>query len=184
MLSAQSPSWPGTDLLPPVDYLQLRWYAACTFPRHEKCVALHLQQRGFDYFLPVYQETHRWKDRRKIVEMALFPGYVFVRMTLKQQPGVLQLASVARLVSFQGRPAALPDAEIEALRNGLAENLHAEPHPYLKLGRRVQITSGPLAGTAGILLRKKQSFRVVLSIEMIKRSVAVELDVSDIAPAS
>jgi transcription antitermination factor NusG len=78
----------------------------------------------------------------------------------------------------------LPDAEIEALRNGLAENLHAEPHPYLKLGRRVQVTGGPLAGVAGILVHKKQSFRVVLSIEMIQRSVAVEIDIRDIAPAS
>ena len=184
MLNAQSPIGRCTDLVPPADYLQPRWYAACTFPRHEKCVALQLQQRGFDHFLPLHQEVHRWKDRRKIVELALFPGYVFVRMALKEQLGVLQMPSVARLISFQGRPAALPDAEIEALRNGLAENLHAEPHRYLELGRKVQITGGPLAGATGILVRKKQSLRVVLSIAMIQRSVAVEIDFRDIAPAS
>jgi transcription termination/antitermination protein NusG len=184
MISALSPTALCPEPTGNASYVQPHWYAAYTFPRHEKCVAQQLQQRGFDHFLPLHQEVHRWKDRRKIVQLALFPGYVFVRMTLKDQLGILQMASVARLVSFQGRPAALPDAEIEALRNGLAENLHAEPHPYLKLGRRVQVTGGPLAGVAGILVHKKQSFRVVLSIEMIQRSVAVEIDIRDIAPAS
>jgi transcription antitermination factor NusG len=182
MISAQSPTSSGTDLVAQADRSQPHWYAAYTFPRHEKCVALQLQRRGFDHFLPLHQEVHRWKDRRKIVELALFPGYVFVRMSLKEKLGVLQTASVARLVSFQGRPAALPDAEIEALRNGLAVNLRAEPHPYLELGRKVQITGGPMAGATGILVRRKQSFRVVLSIAMIQRSVAVEIDVRDIAP--
>ena len=180
---AQSPTKPRTDLVPPAAYHEPHWYAACTLPRHEKCVAQQLRQKGLDHFLPLQREAHRWKDRRKIVEVALFPGYVFVRMALKEQLAVLQMASVARLVSFQGRPSALSDDEIEALRKGLAENLRVEPHAYLSVGKRVRIIGGPLAGVAGILVRKKQSVRLVLSIDMIMSSVAVEVDVRDVAPA-
>lgn len=184
MISSQPSAIFCNESIEPTNDLRPRWYAAYTFARHEKCVALQLQQRGFDHFLPIHQEVHRWKDRRKVVEMPLFPGYVFVRMCVSEQVRVLQVASVAQLVSVQGKPVALPDAEIDVLRNGLSENLHAEPHPYLRVGRRVHITRGPLAGASGVLVRKKQGFRVVLSVEMIMRSVSVEIDIQDVAPAS
>jgi len=106
-----------------------------------------------------------------------------VRMALRDRLQVLQLPGVVQLVSFGGKPAALPDAEIEALRNGLAGNLCAEPHPYLTVGRRVRVRSGSVAGLEGILLRRKQKFRVVLSIQLIQRSVAIEVDEADIEPA-
>jgi transcription antitermination factor NusG len=124
----------------------------------------------------------RWKDRRIQLELALFPGYVFVHIALRDRLQVLQLPGVVQLVSFGGKPAALPDAEVEALRNGLARNLCAEPHPYLTVGRRVRVRAGSVAGLEGILLRRKQKFRVVLSIQLIQRSVAIEVDEADIEP--
>jgi transcription antitermination factor NusG len=126
--------------------------------------------------------VRRWKDRRKELELPLFPGYVFVHMALRDRLQVLQLPGVVHFVSFHGKPAPLPTAEIEALRNGLVRNALAEPHPYLRVGRRVRIHSGPMAGMDGVLVRRKDKFRVVLSIHLIQRSVAVEVDEAEIEP--
>jgi len=166
----------------PSEYLSSRWYAAYTSPRHEKRVAQQMEGRQIHCFLPLYKSVRRWKDRRKQLELPLFPGYVFVHMALKDRLQVLQLPGVVQFVNFNGKPAPLPDAEIEALRNGLARNLCAEPHPYLKIGRRVRVHSGPIAGLEGILVRRKDKFRVVLSIHLIQRSVAVEVDEAEIEP--
>jgi transcription antitermination factor NusG len=150
--------------------------------RHEKQVALQLEERRVSCFLPVYRSVRRWKDRRKELDLVLFPGYVFVHLDLKDRLRVLQVPSVVRLVSFNGYPAPLPDDEIEALSNGLAKGVRAEPHPYLKVGHRVRVKYGPLAGTQGILVRRKDKFRIVLSIDLIMRSVAVEVDEADVEP--
>jgi len=160
--------------------LQVRWYAAYVCSRHEKQVVSQLQERKIDCFLPVYRSLRRWKDRRKELELVLFPGYVFVHLDLKDRLRVLQLPSVVRFVSFHGQPAPLPDSEIEILSNGLASGIRAEPHPYLKIGHKVRVRSGPMAGAQGILIRKKDKFRVVLTIDLIMRSVAVEVDEADI----
>jgi len=112
----------------------------------------------------------------------LFPGYVFVHLDLKDRLRVLQVPSVVRFVSFNGHPAPLPQVEIESLISGLAKGVRAEPHPYLKVGHRVRVKYGPLAGAQGILVRRKEKFRVVLSIDLIMRSVAVEVDEADIEP--
>jgi len=159
-----------------------RWYAAYTAPRHEKRVAQQMLGYRIDCFLPLYKSIRRWKDRRKQLELALFPGYVFVRIELGDRLRVLGLPGVVQIVSFNGKPAPLPDAEIEALRSGLIKNAWIEPHPYLKIGRRVRLHSGPMAGVEGILVRRKDKFRVVLSIDLIMRSVAVEVDEADIEP--
>jgi transcription antitermination factor NusG len=162
--------------------LQSHWYAAHVCSRHEKQVARQLEERRVSCFLPVYRSVRRWKDRRKELDLVLFPGYVFVHLDLKDRLRVLQVPSVVRFVSFNGHPAALPDGEIEALNNGLAGGVRAEPHPYLKVGRRVRVKYGPLAGAQGILVRRKDKFRVVLSIDLIMRSVAVEVDEADVEP--
>jgi transcription antitermination factor NusG len=162
--------------------LQIRWYATYVCSRHEKQVLSQLQERNISCFLPVYRSVRRWKDRRKELELVLFPGYVFVHIDLKDRLRVLQLPSVVRFVSFHGQPAPLPDAEIEILSKGLASGIRAEPHPYLKVGHHVRVRSGPLAGAQGILVRRKDKFRVVLSIDLIMRSVAVEVDEADIEP--
>ena len=162
--------------------LQVHWYATHVYSRQEKQVVSQLQERNVDCFLPVYRSVRRWKDRRKELDLALFPGYVFVHMDLKDRLRVLQLPSVVRFVSFGGHPAPLPDAEIEALSNGLASGIRAEPHPYLKVGQRVRVRSGPMVGAQGILVRRKDRFRLVLSIDLIMRSVAVEVDEADVEP--
>jgi transcription antitermination factor NusG len=170
---------PDSDAVAP---LESHWYAAHVCSRHEKQVARQLEERRVSCFLPVYRSVRRWKDRRKELDLVLFPGYVFVHLDLKDRLRVLQVPSVVRFVSFNGHPAPLPDSEIEALNTGLAGGVRAEPHPYLSVGRRVRVKYGPLAGAQGILVRRKDKFRVVLSIDLIMRSVAVEVDEADVEP--
>jgi transcription antitermination factor NusG len=162
--------------------LSAGWYAAYTNARHEKKVASQLQERRIEHFLPVYRSVRRWKDRRKELDLVLFPGYVFVHLALADRLRVLQLPGVVRFVSFNGQPAPLPGAEIEALRNGLAQGVRAEHHPYLTVGRRVKVTHGPMAGAQGILLRTKNNCRIVISIDAIMRSIAVEINEEDVTP--
>jgi len=171
----------ATDLLGQDQVMsQTHWYAAYTCARHEKCVAAELGGRGVEHFLPLYSSLRRWKDRRVSVDLPLFPGYVFVRLALRDRLRVVQIPSVVRLVGFGGLPTALPDTEMEAVRAGLSQGLRAEPHPYLTVGRRVRLRSGPLAGAEGILLRRKGNFRVVVSLELIQRSVAVDVDAANV----
>jgi transcription antitermination factor NusG len=158
------------------------WYATYTHARHEKKVAQQLEERRIEHFLPVYRSARRWKDRRKELDLVLFPGYVFVRLSLAERLRVLQLPGVVRFVSFNGQPAALLGADIEALRNGLMQGVRAEHHPYLTVGRRVKVVHGPLAGAQGILLRAKNNCRIVISIDAIMRSVSVEIDEEDVTP--
>lgn len=159
---------------------EVNWYVLYTCPRHEKRIAEEMERRRISCFLPLYRSVRRWKDRRKELELALFPSYVFVQIALRDKLRVLELPGVVHFVTFAGRPAPLPDREIESLRNGLAGGMH--PHPYLKIGRRVRVRSGPLSGAQGILVRRKDKFRLVLSIDLIMRSVAVEVDESDVEP--
>lgn len=156
------------------------WYAAYTCARHEKHVRRQLEEKHIACFLPLYRSVRRWKDRHKELELVLFPGYVFVHIAPEDCLRVLQTPSVVRFVSFSGHPAALNDDEIESLRHGVANGVRTEPYPYLKIGRKVRVNRGPLAGTEGILLRKKDKFRIVLSIDLIMRSVAVEVHAADL----
>lgn len=156
------------------------WYVTCTFPRHEKRVAQQLAEHGIGAFLPLYATARRWKDRRKVIDLPLFPGYVFVQMKVEDRTDILRLPGVVRLICFQGRPARIESSEIANLRYGLIGRGVAQPHPYLKIGRRVRVRSGPMAGLEGILVRKKDLFRVVLSVSLIQRSVSVEVDQVDI----
>jgi transcription antitermination factor NusG len=164
----------------PRAYSDPRWYAAYTRANHERRIAEELRVREVEHFLPQYSSVRRWKDRRVTLELPLFPGYVFVRMAMRDRLQVQTVPGVARLVGFDGTPAALPDDEIEALRTSLGKAVRAEPHPYLTAGRRVRLRSGPLAGMEGVLLRRKGSFRLVISIELIQRSVAVDADAADV----
>ena len=166
----------------PVAYSEQRWYAAYTSANHEKRVAEQLGVRAVEHFLPVYESVRRWKDRRVTLQMPLFPGYVFVRVALRDRLQVQQVPGVAHLVGFAGSPAALPDEEIEALRARLNSGVRVEPHPYLSVGRRVQVSRGPMAGMQGILLQRKGKLRVVISIELIQRSVALEMDEANLQP--
>jgi transcription antitermination factor NusG len=167
----------------PVQHYQPRWYAAHTSANREKRVAEQFQLRRIDHFLPVYSSVRRWKDRQVQLELPLFAGYVFVRLALRDRLQVLEVPGVARLVGFSGSAVALPDEEIDALRRSVGCGVRAAPHPYLTVGRRVRVMAGPLTGQEGILLRWKGNWRVVLSVELIQRSIAVEVDTATLEPA-
>ena len=156
------------------------WYAVSVRPRHEKAVTIHLENRGLTCFLPVYRSVRSWKDRRKELDMVLFPGYIFVRLDLRNRIRVLQAPGAVRFVTFQGHPAPVQDSQLQALASGLTAGLRAEPHPYLRRGRRVRVVRGPLANTEGILVRRKERFRLVLSVDLIMRSVMLEVDESEV----
>jgi len=159
------------------------WYAVYTCSRHEKRVAEHLEGRAVEVFLPQYETVSRWKDRRVCLNLPLFPGYLFVHIQLCERVRVLEVPGVVRLVGANGQPAALPDCELEKLRDGLSGSLRAEPHPFLAAGRRVRIVRGPLDGLVGILLRHKGQYRVVISLDLIQRSICVDVDITDVVPA-
>jgi len=158
------------------------WYVVYTRANHEKRVAEQLEYRSIEHLLPLYESVRRWKDRRMQLQMPLFPGYVFVRFSLHNRLQVLQVPGVVRLVGFDGQPEPLAESEIEKLRDRLSGGVNVEPHPYLTVGRRARIRRGPLEGCEGILIRRKGKYRVVISIEMIMRSVVADVDLVDIEP--
>lgn len=160
-----------------------RWLAAYTNSRHEKVVARQCAERQIEAFLPLYSAVHRWKNRCQArIELPLFPNYVFIHIDPVQRVRVLEVPGVLSLVGFGSRPAELPDFEIEALRSGIGER-RIEPHPYLAVGQRVVINGGPMMGMEGIFVRRKNNCRVVLSLDAIMRSVAVEVDADELEPA-
>ncbi len=161
---------------------QANWYAAYTYPRHEKKVLSQLLLRGIESFLPSYRAHHRWRNGCTAeVELPLFPGYLFVRIPLQDRMCVLQVPSLVSLVGFAGLPAALPNEDIEALKTVLAHS-KAEPHAFLQVGDRVRIKTGCLAGIEGILLRRASGFRFVLNVELIRQAASVEVSASDVVP--
>ena len=164
------------------DSLQTRWYAAHTCANHEKRVREHLEQKSVESFLPTYESMRRWKDRRMRLRLPLFPGYLFVRMAMADRLRVLRVPSVVRLVGINGKPSASPDEEIAALRAAQACGVRAEPHPFLSVGRRVHVKNGPFTGRQGILLRRKGNLRLVLSIDLIMRSLVIDVDGADVEP--
>ena len=160
----------------------IHWYAVHLRSRHEKRVAEQLSGKGISYFLPLYEAEHRWKDRLARVQLPLFPGYLFVQVPLRERLKVLEVPGVVRLVSAGGDPVPLDDSEINILRQGLTSMLKAEPHPYLKVGTRVRVRVGALAGLEGILVRLKDRYRVVISVDLIMRSISVEISLADVEP--
>jgi transcription antitermination factor NusG len=153
-----------------------QWFAAYTSSCQEKRVAEHCHVRDIESFLPVYRTTRRWKNGCTVnLERPLFPGYVFVRVSPTHRVRVLELPGVVSLVGAARQPTPLPDADIETLKNGI-HLTNAEPHRYLAVGERVRIRSGPLEGMKGILTRKKNSLRVVLTVDLIMKSISVEVD--------
>jgi transcription antitermination factor NusG len=174
--SALHSDGPVTDC-PPGKQLTPNWFAVYTSPRHEKRVGQYLSQKEIEHYVPLYQARRKWRDGSKVtVDLPLFPGYVFVRIDRSERVRVLQVPGVLSVVGGTGRqPASMPDAEIDALRAGLSLR-HAEPHPLLTVGQRARIRSGALAGMVGIVVRRKNSLRVVLTMDLIRQSVAVEVD--------
>lgn len=173
---------PARNLGLPSSSCEQLWYAAYTSANHEKRVAEQLSAREVEHFLPLYTSVRRWKDRRVTLDLPLFPGYVFVRFTLRDRLQVLQVPGVAKLVGFNGLPTALPQEEIDLLRTSFASGVRAEPHPYLTAGRRVRVKSGSLAGLEGILVRRKNRTWFVISLDLVMRSAAVDIECSELEP--
>jgi transcriptional antiterminator NusG len=162
----------------------VHWYAIRTRSRHEKKVRDELQGRpGLEVFLPLWERWSRWKDRKKKVHFPLFPGYCFARLALADRLLVLKARGVVNLVGLDGRPEPIPDAEVEAVRTLIQSTMAYDPHPYLTEGMEVEVTHGPLRGVRGRLVRKDRSARLVLSVHLIRQSVAVEIDAADVARA-
>lgn len=149
---------------------------------HEKRVASELCRREVEHLLPTYGSVRRWKDRRVKLELPLSPGYIFVHLAMCNRLRVLQVPGIVRIVGFIGSPSPLEDDEMRSLQRGLCITDRLLPHPFLTVGRRVRITGGPFAGLEGILRRKKSRLRVVVSLELIQRSVVVDVEAADVVP--
>jgi transcription antitermination factor NusG len=152
------------------------WYAIYARHQHEKTVAQILTSKGFEVLLPLYQSVRRWKDRTKTLSLPLFPCYLFLNGGLERRLDILTTPGIHALVSTAGSPNPIPPAEIEALRRTIESGASLEPHPFLKCGDLVRVKSGPLTGIQGILVRKKNLYRLILSVEMLGQSAAVEVD--------
>ena len=140
-----------------------------------------MQLRQIRCALPLYRVVHRWRDRRKELDLPLFPSYIFVNLSLRERVRVLEIPGVVSFVASQGKPLAMPQHEIGPFLSDAA-NQRIEPRPFLQVGREVRVHNGPFTGLEGTLIRKKEGLRLVVSIEMLMRSVAVEVSAEDIEP--
>jgi transcription antitermination factor NusG len=165
----------------PEDLTAKQWFAVYTTCRHEKRVAGHLEQRGIEHYLPLYRSRRKWKDGSRVtLSLPLFPGYVFVHICRNERVPVLEVPGVLWIVGKSGaQPAPLPQFEIETLRAAL-DPLRVEPYPTLIAGQRVRIRTGVLSGIEGIVIRRRNSLRVVITLELIMQSIAVEVDADDL----
>jgi transcription antitermination factor NusG len=160
------------------------WWVLYTRHQHEKMVAEMLSAKGFEVFLPLYESTRRWKDRSKMLTLPLFPCYVFVRGRPDRRLQVITTPGIHMVLLHGEHIAIVPEAEIRAIRMAVEGSFRVEPHPFLKCGERVRVTRGSLEGVEGILVRKKNLFRLVLSVDMMAQSVSVEIDSTDVEPAT
>lgn len=158
------------------------WWALYTRHQHERVVAEQLSAKGFEIFLPVYDSIRRWKDRQKLLTLPLFPCYVFVRGAFDRRLQVVSTPGVHMILSHGEHAAVISEHEIDAIRKTVEGAFRVEPHPFLRCGERVRVTRGSLQGVEGILVRKKNQFRLVLTVEMLAKSVAVEIDATSVEP--
>ncbi len=171
--------WKAIRNLNPMEHTRC-WLAAYTRSRHESQVASQLSCKGLESLLLTYAKLSRWSDRIRRFQAPLFPGYVFVHVSDAERVPVLQTVGVVNLVSVGGKAARLQDEEIERLRACLAHPNEVEPHPYLKLGHRVRVKHGPFAGCEGILVQKQNAARLVVTVDQIMKSVAINLNGADV----
>lgn len=156
------------------------WHALFTRYQHEKSVALALSHKGYEVYLPLYRSVRQWQDRVKQLWFPLFPGYVFLCEGMDRQLQILNTPGVVHIVAWGGQPAIVPESQLNAVRRILQSLLNVEAHPYLRSGDRVRVKTGPLMGLEGILIRPKGVARLVMSLEMLGRSAAVEIDVTNV----
>jgi transcription antitermination factor NusG len=158
------------------DTAELFWHAVYTRHQHEKMVAQILASKGLETFLPLYAAAHRWKDRTKVVSSPLFPCYVFLKARGDRPLNILTTPGVHGIVSSAGRPLTIPGNEIEDLRLAVGSGAPMQPHRMLMRGDRVRVKAGSLTGLEGILIRHKNVCRVILSVDILGKAAAVEVD--------
>lgn len=161
-----------------------RWVALYTASRHEKQVQRQLEDKNTDAFLPLYNTRREWKKRKAVdIDLPLFPNYVFARIAPGQRAAVLGTPGVFSIVGSSREAWELPERDIEALRS-IASMRNSEPHPYLVVGERARVRSGPLAGLEGVIVHKKKNLQIVMSLDQIMRSVAIEVEADELEPLS
>ena len=157
------------------------WYAVYTRARHEKVVAEELWLRQIESFLPLQERLSTWKDRRKLVQFPLFPGYLFVRTEMQsRRVDILRVPSIVRIIGLNGVPEPIPAAQIKAVKCLVFNEIPLNPHPFIHEGDRVRIIRGPLREMEGRLLEKKNRYTFILSIDLIQQSVACEIEAVDV----
>lgn len=159
-----------------------RWFAVWTRSRHEQVVRSQLDEKRVEAFLPTLTKWSRWKDRRKQVEVPLFPGYVFAKFTPERRLGVLKCSGVVSIVSVNGQPVPVPDSEIESIRTLVHSTLPYDPCPTIRTGTMVEVVHGPLKGVIGRLARKGSQARLILAVDLIGQGVSVQVDAADVRP--
>jgi transcription termination/antitermination protein NusG len=158
------------------------WFAIWTRSRHEHVVREQIERKHFDAFLPTITRWSRWKDRKKKIDWPLFPGYCFARFEQEEALSILKCTGVVNIVSVEGKPAPIPDHEIEGIRLLLASHLQYDPCPLIREGMMVEVTHGALKGVVGRLVRKGAHARLILSVDLIGQGVSVEVDAADVKP--
>jgi transcription antitermination factor NusG len=153
-----------------------KWFAVRVKPQAEHVVATVARYKGFEEFLPVYKARRRWSDRFKWVDLPLFPGYVFCRLNEESRLPILTIPGVLHFVGIGKIPVPIDDAEVAAIRTAIQSGLCAEPWPFMNIGQRVLIEEGPLTGVEGLLIEVRKKQRIVVSVSLLKRSVAVEIE--------
>src|SRR5665213_498846 len=160
------------------------WYAISTRSRQEKVAASMLERLGVENFLPLSLEGRQWSDRKRVVNVPLFPGYLFVRISMLRelQLRVLKVPGVVRFIGNQSGPQAIPDAEIERVQTVLSHRIPCTPCSIPRVGDRVRIFRGMLTGIEGTFVRSGSDTRLVISVEMIQQSISFQVDASDVEP--
>jgi transcription antitermination factor NusG len=160
---------------------QPQWFAVWTRSRHEQVVREQLERKRIEAFLPTITRWSRWKDRKKKVDWPLFPGYCFAKFDPEDVLPILKCTGVVNIVSFEGKPAAIPEGELDSVRLLVGSELQYDPCPMIHEGMMVEVTHGPLKGVVGRLMRKDAlKARLVLSVNLIGQAVSVEVDAADV----
>jgi transcription antitermination factor NusG len=161
-----------------------KWYALYTRSRFEKKMLSELTDRRIEVFLPMREILSRWKDRKKRIWVPLFPGYLFVNYvdTSENRFRILNVPGAVRFVGFEGHPDPVPEDQILSVRRFLETSIAVDPYPYVQVGSRVEVIAGPLKGIRGLLVEKRGKFRFVIQVDLIRQSVSVEINTSDVRP--
>ena len=163
---------------------QPAWRALTVKPRHEKFVSQNLRNRGLEEFLPLHASKRSWSDRSAIVDLPLFPGYIFCQLSAAHRLLALSTPGVTSIIGFGGEDASIEAEEIDQVRTILSSGLPVEPWAYVKAGHRVEIHNGPLAGLQGTVVRERGLWRLVVNVELLQRSVAAEIGRESVHPAA